>query len=35
MFVFGVLWRVYCEIVLVFFDMRDKLAEIAKRQTLS
>lgn len=35
MFVFAVLWRVYCEIVLVFFDMRDRLAEIAKRQTLS
>jgi hypothetical protein len=25
------LWRIYCEILLVFFDMRDKLAEIAAR----
>ena len=25
------LWRIYCEILLVFFDMRDKLAEIATR----
>jgi hypothetical protein len=32
MFLFGLLWRVYCEIVLVFFDMRDKLAAIASRQ---
>ncbi len=24
-------WRIYCELVLVFFDMRDKLAEIAKK----
>jgi uncharacterized protein DUF4282 len=23
------LWRIYCELLLVFFDMRDKLAEIA------
>ncbi len=23
--------RIYCELVLVFFDMRDKLADIAKR----
>ncbi len=29
--VFGLLWRIYCEIILVFFDMRDKLAEIASR----
>lgn len=35
MFVFGVLWRIYCEIVLVFFDMRDRLAEIANRQNLA
>ena len=26
------LWRIYCELLLVFFDMRDKLAEIAARQ---
>jgi hypothetical protein len=25
------LWRIYCELLLVFFDMRDKLAEIAAR----
>jgi hypothetical protein len=25
------LWRIYCEPLLVFFDMRDKLAEIAAR----
>jgi hypothetical protein len=31
-FVFGVLlWRIFCEIVLLFFDMRDKLAIIAGR----
>ena len=24
-------WRIYCELLLVFFDMRDKLAEIAAR----
>lgn len=23
--------RIYCELVLVFFDMRDKLSEIAKK----
>jgi Domain of unknown function (DUF4282) len=23
--------RIYCELVLVFFDMRDKLADIAKK----
>jgi len=34
MFVFGLLLRVYCEILLVFFDMRDKLETIAKRQPL-
>lgn len=28
---FGLLWRIYCEIMLVFFDMRDKLEEIANR----
>ena len=27
----GLLWRIYCELLLVFFDMRDKLAEIAAR----
>jgi hypothetical protein len=31
MLVAGLIWRVYCEIILVFFDMRDKLAEIAHR----
>ena len=25
------LWRIYCELLLVFFDMRDTLAEIAAR----
>ena len=29
--VVGLLWRIYCELILVFFDMRDKLAEIAAR----
>ena len=28
---FGLLWRIYCELMLVFFDMRDKLEEIANR----
>ncbi|MBO0799553.1 MAG: DUF4282 domain-containing protein [Blastocatellia bacterium] len=27
----ALLWRIYCEIILVFFDMRDKLAQIASR----
>jgi hypothetical protein len=27
----GLLWRIYCEVILVFFDMRDKLAELASR----
>ena len=27
----ALLWRIYCEIILVFFDMRDKLADIAAR----
>jgi hypothetical protein len=27
----ALLWRIYCEIILVFFDMRDKLAEIATK----
>ena len=27
----ALLWRIYCELILVFFDMRDKLAEIAAR----
>jgi hypothetical protein len=25
------LWRIYCELLLVFFDMRDKLADLASR----
>jgi membrane protein YdbS with pleckstrin-like domain len=25
----ALLWRIYCELILVFFDMREKLAEIA------
>ena len=25
------LWRIYCELILVFFDMRDKLADLAAR----
>ena len=25
------LWRIYCEVILAFFDMRDKLADIASR----
>ena len=25
------LWRIYCELILVFFDMREKLAELASR----
>jgi hypothetical protein len=29
--VFGLLWRIYCEMILVFFDMRDKLADLASR----
>ena len=27
----ALLLRIYCELLLVFFDMRDKLAEIAAR----
>ena len=27
----ALLWRIYCELLLVFFDMRDKLADIAAR----
>jgi hypothetical protein len=27
----ALLWRIYCELILVFFDMRDKLATIAGR----
>jgi hypothetical protein len=30
-FIVALLWRIYCEVILVFFDMRDKLAEIAAR----
>ena len=29
--VVALLWRIYCELILVFFDMRDKLADIAAR----
>ena len=29
--IFGLLWRIYCELILVFFDMRDKLADLASR----
>jgi hypothetical protein len=29
----ALLWRIYCELILVFFDMRDKLATIAGRTT--
>jgi hypothetical protein len=29
--VVALLWRIYCELLLVFFDMRDKLAEIVAR----
>ena len=29
--VVSLLWRIYCELILVFFDMRDKLAEIASQ----
>jgi hypothetical protein len=25
----ALLWRIYCELLLVFFDMRDKLADLA------
>jgi Domain of unknown function (DUF4282) len=25
------LWRIYCELILVFFDIRDKLADLASR----
>ena len=31
MCVVALLWRIYCELILVFFDMRDKLKEIAER----
>jgi hypothetical protein len=27
----ALLWRIYCELLLVFFDMRDKLADLASR----
>jgi Domain of unknown function (DUF4282) len=30
---FALLWRIYCELILVFFDMRDKLTTIADRST--
>jgi hypothetical protein len=29
----ALIWRIYCEVILVFFDMRDKLAAIARRST--
>lgn len=29
----ALLWRIYCELILVFFDMREKLATIAGRTT--
>jgi len=29
--VIALLWRIYCELILVFFDMRDKLADLASR----
>ena len=29
--VVALLWRIYCELILVFFDMRDKLADLAAR----
>jgi hypothetical protein len=35
MCVFAVLWRIYCELILVFFDMRDKLTTIADRSATS
>jgi uncharacterized protein DUF4282 len=28
--VVALLWRIYCELILVFFDMRDKLADLAR-----
>jgi len=31
MCVVALMWRIYCELILVFFDMRDKLKEIAER----
>ena len=31
MCVVALLWRIYCELILVFFDMRDKLKDIAER----
>jgi hypothetical protein len=30
---FALLWRIYCELILVLFDMRDKLTTIADRST--
>jgi hypothetical protein len=27
----ALLWRIYCELILVFFDMREKLADLASR----
>jgi len=33
MCVFALLWRIYCELILVFFDIRAKLTTIADRAT--
>ena len=34
MCVLALLWRIYCELILVFFDMREKLTTIASRGTV-
>ena len=31
MCLFALLWRIYCELILVFFDIREKLTTIADR----
>jgi len=31
MCVFALLWRIYCELILVLFDIREKLTTIADR----
>ena len=31
MCVVALMWRIYCELILVLFDMRDRLKEIAER----
>jgi hypothetical protein len=33
MCVAALLWRIYCELILVFFDIREKLTTIADRST--